>query len=107
MYNFQNAFICLCSPTHSMISTECKDKLKMGNIFFILNHIVEKNEVRMMALKKVQETFQITFYIFLLVVEIFSLCIKWQDYYSWQLHKYMCLSQLTDLYCTLRMNNCI
>lgn len=51
MYNFQNAFICLCSPTHSMISTECKDKLKMGNIFFILNHIVE-NEVRMMVTEK-------------------------------------------------------
>ena len=33
MYNFQNTFICLCSPTHSMISTECKGKLKMGNIF--------------------------------------------------------------------------
>ena len=51
MYNFQNTFICLCSPTHSMISTECKDKLKMGNIFFILNHIVE-NAMRMMVTEK-------------------------------------------------------
>ena len=102
MYNFQNTFICLCFPTHSMISTECKDKLKMGNIFDFkpYSRNWSKNGDWKKGMRK--PFLGRTFYIFLPVVEIFSLCIKWQDYYSWQLHKCMCLSQLTDPYCTLR-----